>query len=330
MSSKATIGANRRNAQRSTGPRTKAGKAASSRNATRHAVFAASPVIPGVERAEDWEAHRAATLESLAPVGHLETALAERVAQTLWRLNRVVRFEATAIATGQEEAAERARGEDANSGDRDAGRLRKVDRDLEGQQGEQEGIASLLRLLNDLPGLGANAAVPGDVVRSLLEEVVSHLPAGTPAVDFEGDAFLKLFGLPADEDPWEEATWTATQVRDAVGRLASLCGTTVERLLGLSAASVREVASRGQKAIDQLAGEAEGLRGRLVVREQRERGRCELPDDVVVQKVCRYEAHLNRTLFQALHELERLQARRAGRPHLPPMAVDVHVDAPVG
>src|SRR5262249_29869489 len=46
----------------------------------RHGLGVTSPVIPGVERPEEWEAHCAAMLESLAPVDYLETFLAERVA----------------------------------------------------------------------------------------------------------------------------------------------------------------------------------------------------------------------------------------------------------
>ena len=49
-----------------------------------------------------------------------------------------------------------------------------------------------------------------------------------------------------------------------------------------------------------------------------------LPDANTLAKVERYEAHLERSLVRALHELERLQARRAGWQVLPiPIAVDV-------
>jgi hypothetical protein len=37
-----------------------------------------------------------------------------------------------------------------------------------------------------------------------------------------------------------------------------------------------------------------------------------LPDDETLQKIARYEAHLSRQLYHALHELEALQARRLG------------------
>src|SRR5215218_9806744 len=37
-----------------------------------------------------------------------------------------------------------------------------------------------------------------------------------------------------------------------------------------------------------------------------------LPDDKTLEKVSRYEAHLSRLMFKAIHELEALQVRRAG------------------
>jgi hypothetical protein len=37
-----------------------------------------------------------------------------------------------------------------------------------------------------------------------------------------------------------------------------------------------------------------------------------LPDEKTLEKVARYEAHLSRGLYKALHELEALQVRRAG------------------
>jgi hypothetical protein len=37
-----------------------------------------------------------------------------------------------------------------------------------------------------------------------------------------------------------------------------------------------------------------------------------LPDEATLQKIARYEAHLSRQLYQALHELEALQTKRSG------------------
>jgi hypothetical protein len=67
-------------------------------NAVTHGLRATLPVIPGVERVEDWEAHERGVVESLQPVGRLETLLAQRVASVLWRLNRVEVYEERQLA----------------------------------------------------------------------------------------------------------------------------------------------------------------------------------------------------------------------------------------
>jgi hypothetical protein len=42
-------------------------------------------------------------------------------------------------------------------------------------------------------------------------------------------------------------------------------------------------------------------------------------------KLSRYEAAIERGLYRALHELQRLQAVRAGKPVLPPVVLDVAI-----
>src|SRR5436190_14545210 len=88
--------ANRANARRSTGPRTAAGKARSSRNALKHGLRAETALLPG-ESAADWREHREGVLISLGAKGALETELADRVALALWRLRRVGPCDAAAV-----------------------------------------------------------------------------------------------------------------------------------------------------------------------------------------------------------------------------------------
>jgi hypothetical protein len=84
------------------GPNTEEGKEVVRWNATRHGISSPAPVIPGLEKEEDWQGHKDGILENLAPVGHLEINLAERVALLSWRLHRVTRYETGAIAISQE------------------------------------------------------------------------------------------------------------------------------------------------------------------------------------------------------------------------------------
>jgi len=58
-----------------------------------------APVI-GLERQEDWERHLKGVLARLKPEDELEALLAERIAQLLWRLTRVLVFETHSIEVG--------------------------------------------------------------------------------------------------------------------------------------------------------------------------------------------------------------------------------------
>src|SRR5207249_10538214 len=94
--------ANRRNALKSTGPRTKAGKSAVAKNSLGHGISAGSPVIEPVESRREWNRYRKGMLASLAPCGMLETTFAERIILTAWRLRRVTRYETEQVRSKQE------------------------------------------------------------------------------------------------------------------------------------------------------------------------------------------------------------------------------------
>ena len=47
------------------GPATEEGKEIIRWNAARHGIRSPAPVVPGIEKAEDWEAHGEGVLESL-------------------------------------------------------------------------------------------------------------------------------------------------------------------------------------------------------------------------------------------------------------------------
>lgn len=84
--------ANQRNAQKSTGPRTTAGKARSSRNATRHGLLSRRMLLQG-ESEKELAALRQGMRQSLRPFGELEEELVERMVATTWRKRRGDRVE---------------------------------------------------------------------------------------------------------------------------------------------------------------------------------------------------------------------------------------------
>ncbi|MGB7160525.1 MAG: hypothetical protein WBD40_20840, partial [Tepidisphaeraceae bacterium] len=88
--------ANRRNAKRSTGPRTDEGKARSSKNATTHGTFAADLLLPGEDENELVELRRGIYV-SLSPQDVLERELVDRVVAAQWRLRRLRGSERTTL-----------------------------------------------------------------------------------------------------------------------------------------------------------------------------------------------------------------------------------------
>jgi len=50
-----------------------------------------------------------------------------------------------------------------------------------------------------------------------------------------------------------------------------------------------------------------------------------LPDDTSLAKIQRYEAHLTRQFYKALHELQRLQSARSGLRLLAPAALEIEI-----
>src|SRR5688572_13036013 len=90
--------ANQQNALRSTGPKSPAGISKSSRNALRHGFYSAAIVPAAGESVEEFETLRAGVYEELAPEGIMEARLVDKVVMTLWRFDRVTRYEAAVAA----------------------------------------------------------------------------------------------------------------------------------------------------------------------------------------------------------------------------------------
>ena len=108
MASKAQEAANRRNAQKSTGPVTDAGKAKSSMNAL--SLGLSSPdgqVVLPTESREEFDLFEEALLADLRPVGALEERLAADAVGYLWRLRRGAKIEFGVLVHGVADADER-------------------------------------------------------------------------------------------------------------------------------------------------------------------------------------------------------------------------------
>jgi hypothetical protein len=92
MTSYRRIEANRRNALKSTGPRTETGKQISRCKALRHGLTAET-VIGTLEDAEDYKTFEAAITADYNAQSAVERELALRLASILWRLRRATKME---------------------------------------------------------------------------------------------------------------------------------------------------------------------------------------------------------------------------------------------
>lgn len=91
---------NQENALLSTGPITEKGKAVVSKNAIKHGIFTNELVIEkgdGKEKKEHYMELLNNLIDCLNPQGQLEYLLVEKIATDFWRLRRVLRFEMASI-----------------------------------------------------------------------------------------------------------------------------------------------------------------------------------------------------------------------------------------
>jgi hypothetical protein len=99
MTSVKQLAANRANAQKSTGPRTEAGKSRSRGNAWKHGLTA-KDVLSANENPRDFNARRAELWDELQPAPGLQSLLADRLVAYDWRMRRVPGLEARCFTSG--------------------------------------------------------------------------------------------------------------------------------------------------------------------------------------------------------------------------------------
>jgi hypothetical protein len=299
---------------RSGGPRTAEGVERCKLNALRHGLRSLEVVVPG-EAVESWEAHRAAVVEDLDPVGALEEALAEQVAAKLWRLGRVARHEADLIANGQD-PDELARAHVAQYGrNRLIESLGPADipmqediRESKREAGEARGKAEKwARALGQLEGLAEMG--DGDAFPSWdLYETIRD------SFRFKEEELERLF---SDEE--EEGPFLPRHARVMLAKHGEPAEV-AEALIGIWREKVREYEAKARKAERHQKSVARRYGGAIEQR-RRENG---LPGAHDLDRIQRYEAHLERGLHKALERLRDLKQMRGAAPP-PPPAVAVAV-----
>jgi hypothetical protein len=276
------------------GPATQEGKEMVRWNSTKHGIRSPAPVVPGVEQKADWEEHRDGILESLHPEGHLELVLAERVALLAWRLHRVIRYETESIALFQEKAEDDlAKERRFESGPAHPEAVRG---NAKSDEQDYKLLKRFLKMKDDkrLSSSDADLVIWGAV------ECADKVSEG----DVDPEELLENISVPGlpDSDSWEGYEgWTAGLVRAVIEKIAKATDEETAEQLEAATRSARWKAERSKLEDEKVERDLGNMaRERL------------LPDEKILEKVARYEAHLSRGLYKALQELEALQARRTG------------------
>ena len=271
--------ANRANSARSTGPKN---TDRSRLNAIRHGILSSEAVIrdrEGVEDSKLFEGLRDGLYESLVPVGELEGLLVDELVLLAWRRRRVVRFETAAIRENTDKALRNRNLHPV----REVSETRSFDHvNVEDALAE---YITLIQAVRDKPE-------PDDTIVAAAWVLLFEF------VDKEFDSSVESV-LQIGEDWGEKSHFPTADVAKLIRIVVANSG------IELPEFWAKYEADLDLKIIElamQVASSADAVSYDLQL--------ASLPSTQAMEKVQRYEAHLSRLFYRALHELQHLQAIR--------------------
>lgn len=284
--------ANRRNAGKSTGPKTAKGKAISRMNGLKHCILSKEVVVRGLQIQEPGGAFkelRERLWEELAPVGAVEEMLVDRIVTAHWRIRRALMAESGEIALSV-----------------DGGHWERVNSEP----------SAFMAFFNELrePTAEMEKSTSG---LAYLMHVLEHI---REEVTREGELTEGMVGRIRGRFAGRENALT--------NQLAHLRERLIKNPEGLSAEALKEEQRR--VVLGWIEGKLNlyrALSKRCEEREEKEEAARQaaeiLPKSDVLDKILRYETTLERQLYRAMNQLERLQRRRNGEQVPPPITMDV-------
>jgi hypothetical protein len=286
--------------------------------------------VPPDER-EGYAQHVEEVRAATGAQGYLEQRLADRAALALWRLDRVARYEAAQSSAARRKVAQ------------------EIDAGL--PYGAAEAVSAAYKRLSALcvegaehlradPALSEGAALRHEVDAAYLEGIAAGGSAEgcTPDEAYTLGAALSealqgvkmspaqmvraMMGRPAkrgeaasiEDEEWE---YQPAEVPGLLALYRERLGTLAPAILESYAGRERHRAAQIREAQrEALNAQADAL------------ALAALPHEKVLEKVTRYEAHLERVLYRALHDLEAARGARAGQAGPPPLrgVLDERVD----
>jgi len=297
MTTEQQLQANWQNAQESTGPATPEGKAVAKMNALKHCILAREVVIRGEhikESAKEFHAILARFWQELAPAGPVEEMLVERLVVCYWRLRRVLIAESGAIRLSVDTGSWQRLIAECNELTR-----MKQHTFIYKESDFRQSALGIQYLLGKLEEIREWVDEVGELTEDIFQRVIE-------VFGDEDDGVARVLGiyrLVLQDNP-EGLEPDALKAKHKQLVLTFL-DEQRERL----------------KQLHEVLGEQEG-------QEQANRSAASfLPSKETVEKLLRYETTIERQLYRALNQLERLQRQRKGEVIPPPIAVDVSTQA---
>ena len=286
------LAANRRNAVKSTGPRTPQGRAISKMNAVKHGILSKQVLVRGQilqESDEELEAlHRRFWVE-YQPAGPVEEMLVDQIVTAHWRLRRALTAESGEIALS-------------------------VDT---GQRRRSRGMGPVMQWLqwsaqtDTIHAMEKSAlgnAILGDWLREIRDAVEAEGALTADAVQkLAGNFGGKPSSLLHELDAFRRKLEAAPERLDAPLRERQKAETLafLDRKIGGFRRSQ-------ERCVDEEEYEEDARQAAAV-----------LPSSETLDKILRYETKLERQMYRAMAQLERVQRMRHGEAIPAPLSVEV-------
>jgi hypothetical protein len=292
MTTEKQIEANKQNALISTGPVTEEGKVIVSQNAVKHGVFARDLIITsgdGKENAEEYRQLFQNLIESLNPQGQMEHLLVEKIAVDFWRLRRVLRFETGSIRKYLDMVIY----DYYNKTDYEGKKTHKTDAELDEEIKQQQGYLDwnncyIQALKKGLVSFDKPVWV-GEGLESEIDEDLYMVAEGNKLELLSKEEFFKY---EQGNLGWEEIL---AIFRKAGNTDQDIADAIVVELEKQNAGYKKEIYDLEQKKLKNKMSEEVNVKI------------CSLPGGDNSEKVMRYERSIQKSIFQNLIVLKKLQ-----------------------
>jgi hypothetical protein len=313
--------ANRKNALLSTGPKTERGKRAVSRNAIKHGLLAREVVITtgdGEESLEEFHALVEGLEKCYAPVGTIEETFVQTIATCMWRKARVMRAENGEIRKRLDTLSiDRA----LRSSDKANLGLALSEMDIYWYSAENQSDQKV----STMDRWSAMQVAQSNLRehRSGLEYLNALLEIAKSEIASDGHMSekirKKIFWAFCFSDYFFAVTCRSAGARESKMEDPPPKQGTDEEIEAERALSVAyiDIQLNRISAFKEYALEREKLAGDAEARS------FSLPPVDATDKLLRYEAHLDRQLYRAMDQLERLQRQRRGEKVPPPLNINL-------